>query len=376
MDTNNMKHLDFIRPVAEEDLRYVNIKDRQYGGSWKRRGGVGAFMMLARKWDRLENMLSKNMEFAGAYDIFDWIKRAPSGEDGTILAEVRDLRRYLLLVEAEMMARGVVPVPLISSWGSGGNGAASSGGGCAGGNGAGGTTISTQRPATKELDQYGVPVISEGKIYERGRAPRWLVRDKMSDVLDVGDPVTAAIDDLEVQDAVVIALHQNNMAVVKFEIGGGQYMARGDQLRHDKTRERVAVTNTQRTPEDGAQHAALAPWVVSPGYAVRKDIDEELFNKFWQRRAPEVYVLESHVVSHNAPRVLRDFYNLRGDHWAIRLEKCPADARDYYPKLTRELNMKEHNDLPEWQRPLYTRDDKGMKFVLAEINDAWAGEIA
>ena len=32
----------------------------------------------------------------------------PSGADGTPLAEVRDLRRYLLLVEAEMMARGVV----------------------------------------------------------------------------------------------------------------------------------------------------------------------------------------------------------------------------------------------------------------------------
>jgi hypothetical protein len=32
----------------------------------------------------------------------------PLGTDGTVLAEVRDLRRYLLLVEAEMVARGVV----------------------------------------------------------------------------------------------------------------------------------------------------------------------------------------------------------------------------------------------------------------------------
>lgn len=361
MDTNNMKHLDYIRAVAEEDLRYVNIKDRQYGGSWKRRGGVGAFMMLARKWDRLENMLSGAYKF----DIFEGIQdlggdTEKQGADGTILAEVRDLRRYLMLVEAEMMARGVV------------------------------------------LDQYGVPVISEGKIYERGRAPRWLVRDKMNDVLDVGDPVTAAMHDLvtgvEIKEAIVISLRENNTATIKFK-DGSQYTARGDQLRHDATRERVAVTNTphfegpkvsgamkeaveshasmpQRTPEDGAQHASLGPWVVSPGYALRKDIDDELFNRFWQRRAPEIYVLEPHVVSHNAPRTLCDFYTLRGDHWVIRLEKCPADARDYYPKLTRELNMKEHNDLPEWQRPLYTWDDKGMKFVLAEINGAWAGDEA
>jgi hypothetical protein len=46
-----------------------------------------------------------------AENIFAAIRQGPGGEDGTVLAEVRDLRRYLLLVEAEMMARGVVQVP-------------------------------------------------------------------------------------------------------------------------------------------------------------------------------------------------------------------------------------------------------------------------
>lgn len=96
-------HMGKLRDVAEEDLRHLDEKERTYGGSWKKRGGVGAFMMLARKWDRIENMLEKTQ-----YDIFGAIESDPTGRDGSALAEVRDLRRYLLLVESEMVARGTV----------------------------------------------------------------------------------------------------------------------------------------------------------------------------------------------------------------------------------------------------------------------------
>lgn len=97
--------MDHLQDVANEDVRCLMEKNKSYGGSWKRRGGVGAFMMLARKWDRLENMMVDD------YDIFKAIAschKDNQGKDGTALAEVRDLRRYLLLVEAEMVARGVV----------------------------------------------------------------------------------------------------------------------------------------------------------------------------------------------------------------------------------------------------------------------------
>jgi hypothetical protein len=87
-------------------------KEKTYKGSWKKRGGVGAFMMLARKWDRLENMLEGSKP---AYDLFAEIEANPSGCDGTILAEVRDLRRYLLLVEAEMTARGTLELDLLGN---------------------------------------------------------------------------------------------------------------------------------------------------------------------------------------------------------------------------------------------------------------------
>jgi hypothetical protein len=36
------------------------------------------------------------------------VQSDPSGRDGSLLAEIRDLRCYLLLVEAEMVSRGVV----------------------------------------------------------------------------------------------------------------------------------------------------------------------------------------------------------------------------------------------------------------------------
>ena len=49
-------------------------------------------MMLARKWDRIENQVTKE-----GYDIFKTINNDPSSTG--ILDDIRDLRRYLLLVE-------------------------------------------------------------------------------------------------------------------------------------------------------------------------------------------------------------------------------------------------------------------------------------
>lgn len=111
---SDMRHMDYLAAVADEDIRELRRKEDTYQGSWKRRGGIGAFMMMARKWDRIEGILSMdhtNPKQVGQYDVFAHIKADPLGADGTVLAEVRDLRRYLLLIEAEMMSRGIVGVP-------------------------------------------------------------------------------------------------------------------------------------------------------------------------------------------------------------------------------------------------------------------------
>ncbi len=89
-----------IDEIVDADVGGLKKAHASYGNSWKKRGGVGAFMMLARKWDRLENAVT-----AKGYDIFKAIEddQRPEG----ILDDIRDLRRYLILVESEF--HGKVP---------------------------------------------------------------------------------------------------------------------------------------------------------------------------------------------------------------------------------------------------------------------------
>ena len=96
-----MNYLQKLPYIASIDVEELNRKEATYRGSWKNRGGVGAFMMLARKWDRLETICREN-----GWDIFKAVTLGGTSEaDGTALSEIRDLRRYLLLVEAEMLGR-------------------------------------------------------------------------------------------------------------------------------------------------------------------------------------------------------------------------------------------------------------------------------
>jgi len=93
----DMKHMDYLEQVMNEDLSTIRRKESTYKGSWKKRGGVGAAMMVLRKIDRLENMLETR-----GFDIF---KDVGDGSDGTMIAEIRDLRGYLILAEAEILAQ-------------------------------------------------------------------------------------------------------------------------------------------------------------------------------------------------------------------------------------------------------------------------------
>ena len=85
--------------LARNDINELIAAQQSYGDSWKKRGGVGAFMMLARKWDRIFNQTSKlspgNIVAAGAQCV---------GRDD-MRDDVGDLRRYLLLVVGELAAR-------------------------------------------------------------------------------------------------------------------------------------------------------------------------------------------------------------------------------------------------------------------------------
>lgn len=92
------KILQTVENIADEDCAGLTRAEESYGDSWKQRGGVGAFMMLARKWDRIEKQV-----LGHHYDIFAAMDedRRPEG----LVDDISDLRRYLFLVEAEMRDR-------------------------------------------------------------------------------------------------------------------------------------------------------------------------------------------------------------------------------------------------------------------------------
>lgn len=108
MGKQDMRHLNYLNTVTANDVTQIMSKEASYQGSWKRRGGIGAFMMLARKWDRIEPMVQDGF----GYDLFEALNQPGAGMDGTVLAEIRDLRRYLTLVEAEHLSRTGQPNPV------------------------------------------------------------------------------------------------------------------------------------------------------------------------------------------------------------------------------------------------------------------------
>lgn len=77
------------RSIAYAIVEVLEEKGETYGDSWRQRGGVGAFMMLARKWDRIENIAQAN-----GYDIFSAIQH----NIGDVKDDVKDLVGYFLLV--------------------------------------------------------------------------------------------------------------------------------------------------------------------------------------------------------------------------------------------------------------------------------------
>lgn len=102
---SDMNYLKYLEEIAQRDAKSLEVAAKSYGDSFKRRGGVGHFMMLARKWDRLELACQKK-----GWDIYKCIEEDKRSEG--IIDDVRDLRRYLMLVEAEMMAKQMTPAEL------------------------------------------------------------------------------------------------------------------------------------------------------------------------------------------------------------------------------------------------------------------------
>ena len=93
-----------LNAITEELVKYVSEKDLHYGSSWRKRGGPGAFFVIARKWDRIEQACQtlKSSEY-NIFDVFDKDDRIE-----TILDDCLDLAGYLLILIEHMIEIGHV----------------------------------------------------------------------------------------------------------------------------------------------------------------------------------------------------------------------------------------------------------------------------
>jgi len=96
-------YLNHLDAIAKEDADGLKVAHKSYGNSWKKRGGAGAYMIMARKFDRLDNTMPKFN-----HDIFRAVLEDQRSEG--VIDDIRDLRRYLMLIEAEIRAKGINPV--------------------------------------------------------------------------------------------------------------------------------------------------------------------------------------------------------------------------------------------------------------------------
>jgi hypothetical protein len=92
------EYLNYLADLATDDVQKLQEAQKNYGDSWKKRGGVGAYMVMVRKFDRLDNYMP-----SFDYDIFKALET--DSRDESVLDDIHDARRYLLLIEAEYLAR-------------------------------------------------------------------------------------------------------------------------------------------------------------------------------------------------------------------------------------------------------------------------------
>lgn len=99
--SSDVAYRDHLQVVADEDVREIIRKDMEYGASWKKRGGTGAFFSMIRKVDRLNAQMPHPTH---QYDIFAALMTLDVGSE-SLADTCADLRRYLMLIEAECRAR-------------------------------------------------------------------------------------------------------------------------------------------------------------------------------------------------------------------------------------------------------------------------------
>lgn len=454
MTEHDMRHMDYLEMVTLSDVEVLRQKESTYKGSWKRAGGRSAWFMARRNMDRLIEMMKKpdtpaafnlqNMDDTiAAFDkpgfsqsdgrhmtvlglpsspqvtqrflkylrdsyvsenIFAKIQENSSGEDGTVLACMRDLRRYLTLVEAEMVARGVVQIEIdeiihfdlptkFSVGGSGGMGDTYSVGS--------GSVHKADAHASFDVDlstgttvDFKVNSESDGKLYvsdvqvfpsagsgevvidDSTTEPQF---DRKGYRLEVGMSFdyypTGSEATPYMRNLIIDSLHSGYV-----RSKNSNFSCKAIQLSTvDPTRLAEERSVPRRVPPhesrdaggtdgDESRHASLCPWQVS------ELSGNFLIRSFYKHAAPRLFRLEPFIVSEKIPKHLAHCYDLSTqakDTWILRIQNLPEELRDSYPFLPTELNAKEHEE--NKLKFMYDLDTDDNKYKLRKlyVNNGW-----
>lgn len=424
MTSTDMNHMLHIDAIAESDCNVLRMKERSYKGSWKKTGGRSAWFQFERNMTRLQNMLAKPADAEGfsmadlddciqqaqmedqdqdgtgdctldvsivkflrdcyvSENIFAKIRENPNGEDGTVLAALRDLRRYALLIEAEMISRGVVEPELEPG---------------------------SNRPSAETLEPGKTLKLEPGERFD-SPDKGWFVQNDSSETMWIDRDGKIALPTLPglppqkkfyTSDGFVIYTDQFYQyqeedtgppiaaKVIRFigdqvyiDIGAIKVLTNPDRLiampgAFSPELLKAAETAPPATPEAGSQHETLTPWAVSTSWRYRKGFEprtdkDTQFYTWWHNQAPGIFVLEPAVpeTSGLPPGVIGHLYTKSGPFYVLLIGRCPPGARSWFPTLRRELNTKEKEEAPEWQRGMYVWSENGTKWIVYPQYEAW-----
>lgn len=353
------KHHNYLRQVADDDVACVRRKDLSYGASWKRRGGVGAFMIMARKWDRLENFMEHSDK---KYDVFHDVG---DGSDGTVLAEIRDLRRYLLLVEAELMAREEVPHDLADDV----------------------TAAELGANAEPGLDDWP-NVLREQHEFSAAAGECLLRRHPTWEPLDLSYMSAAdLVKNIWTRPGDAVAPNGHTTPFVTHEEWKKIFTFFWGSPAQEADRRVPRYGSPPPVADDGAQHASLVPWAVNMQWRHRHGMQaggerEGEFERWWRQVGPGVWALEPAVEcledgKMSLPGEVQGLYvwltveSYLPNTALLNVESCPPDARSWFPLLPRDVNATERAALAPWQQALYREAGDGVGWRIWHAQEAW-----
>jgi hypothetical protein len=481
MGKNDMDHMQHLESVALSDCAVLEIKEGTYKGSWKRAGGRSAWFMARRNLDRLITMMSpkefpdhiktyenvrdtvKALDVSVHYrfdaatqkinplpgtieatrdilsmlldsyeseDIFMKIRANPGGEDGTVLACLRDARRYFMLVEAEMISEGVVEPESQTyemenepEWD--------------------GQAIDTFILDFDNGNRYTFPALTRCLVERQSGTCKVTLAPAGNFSIATRDPyeVVAEENGMSVEQLKVYLLDFRHPPIARqappppsHPTGGyaaeqaerhdtgtmwsdakGAHLRAGDlcywQRPEDGATFLVELSGTEEglpvvkgEPAVGPEGRRLASWKhlrrestpekkgeqtnhakqnpLWPWQAVKIEFDTlvsrvGVANSFYTRRAPEVWQLNPVVYSVACPKEIAQAYEwVEHGLWVLDRRKVPSEIDGNFPRLQMEMNMKEHEESDGDFKFMYDRDDGDGKFKIKDRWTAWGREAA